>query len=294
MKGFCYISLVLVWLLVGCGGKETTLGRALIVVGPSNHAPGSHEVGAGGRLMEYCLENMQNAPSMDADVVYAWSEIPQPLDAYSTVVMIGDNFPGERLPDSDQAMADLATMMARGCGLISIHYATGLINEDMGLDGQHPLLTWMGGYFATRCDHHQSIARHYDATIESADTSHPIAHGWDTFTFRDEPYINNYFGPVNNQLLPGAFAIATSMLPPENPKREIVAWGIERPDTGRGAGITMPHFYKNWLNEDLRRFILNTIVWSAKGEVPPKGIQTTLPDLETFEPESVEFIPRKK
>ena len=131
-------------------------------------------------------------------------------------------------------------------------------------------------------------------TIESADTSHPIAHGWDTFTFRDEPYINNYFGPVNNQLLPGAFAIATSMLPPENPKREIVAWGIERPDTGRGAGITMPHFYKNWLNEDLRRFILNTIVWSAKGEVPPKGIQTTLPDLETFEPESVEFIPRKK
>ena len=56
----------------------------------------------------------------------------------------------------------------------------------------------------------------------------------------------------------------------------------------------MPHFYKNWLNEDLRRFILNSIVWTAKREVPEEGVQTTLPALETFEPESVEFVPKKK
>ncbi len=294
MKMGLYISLVLSLFLFGCGVKYDPPVRALIVVGPSNHAPGSHEVGAGGRLIEYCLENIENAPVMEADVIYAWSEIPQPLEAYSTVVMIGDNFPGERLPDADQAMKDLATMMARGCGLVSIHYGTGLLNEDMGMDGHHPLLTWMGGYFATRCDHHQSIARHYDATIEAADSSHPISHGWKTFTLREEPYINNYFGPVNNQMLPGAFSVATSMLPPENPKSEIIAWGIERPDTGRGVGITMPHFYKNWRHEDLRRFILNSIVWTAKGEVPTASIQSTLPDLETFDPESVEFVPKKK
>lgn len=295
--GWLRILLLFPWILFfqACSDPagEESATRVLVVVGPSTHAPGTHEVGAGGRLIAYCLENMENLPGFEADVVYAWSEVLQPLDTYASVVMIGDNFPGERLPDSDQAMADLTTLMARGCGIVSIHYGTGLKNEDMGLDGDHPLLHWMGGYFATRCDHHQSIARHYDATIEAADNAHPIARGWKTFTLREEPYINNYFGPDNNQLLPGAFAVAVSMLPPEDPKREIIAWGTERPDTGRGVGITMPHFYKNWLNEDLRRFILNSIVWTAKGEVPAEGIKTSLPELETFEPDSVEFVPKK-
>ena len=53
----------------------------------------------------------------------------------------------------------------------------------------------------------------------------------------------------------------------------------------------MPHFYKNWANEDLRRFILNGIVWTAKLEVPADGVQTTLPDLKEFQPRAVEYVP---
>lgn len=293
---FC-ISLMTCLFLSACSpdledNNEST--RILVVVGPSNHAPGTHEVAAGGRLIEYCLENMENVPGIEADVVYAWDGIPQPLDAYATVVMIGDNFPAEVFENSDQAMSDLAGMMARGCGLVSVHYGVGLQNEHMGTDGDHPLLHWMGGYFAAKCDHHQSIAKHYDATIEAGDSAHPISRGWNTFTLREEPYINIYFGPDDNQLLPNAFAVATSMLPPENPKREIIAWGIEREDTGRGVGVTLPHFYKNWLNEDLRRLVLNSIVWTGKIGVPDEGVLTPVPDLEFFEPESIEFVPKKR
>ena len=55
----------------------------------------------------------------------------------------------------------------------------------------------------------------------------------------------------------------------------------------------MPHFYRNWKNEALRRFILNGIVWTAKLDVPANGVQTTLPDLATFAPASVEPLPPK-
>ena len=82
------------------------------------------------------------------------------------------------------------------------------------------------------------------------------------------------------------------MLPPGAPKRETVAWGVEREDGGRGFGIVMPHFYKNWRDEDLRRFILNGIVWTAKLDVPSEGVQTGQPALEAFEPEAVEPAPR--
>jgi type 1 glutamine amidotransferase len=198
------------------------------------------------------------------------------------------------MPDSAAILTQLGAMMKRGCGIVCVHYATGLRAEDVGDDGAHPLLGWLGGYFATRCKHHQSIAKIYPAaTITPAAAGHPVSRGWKEFTLNDEPYINNYFGGEGNALLPGVTVLATSMLPPEVPKSERVAWCIERADGGRGFGIVMPHFYRNWKNEDLRRFILNGIVWTAKLDVPAGGVQTVLPDLATFAPASVEPLPPK-
>ena len=41
-----------------------------------------------------------------------------------------------------------------------------------------------------------------------------------------------------------------------------------------------------WRNDDLRRFIMNGIVWTGRLEVPASGVQTTPPDLATCKPES--------
>jgi hypothetical protein len=55
-------------------------------------------------------------------------------------------------------------MMARGCGIVCVHYATGLLGEDVSAEGDHPLLQWLGGYFANRsCPHHESFARIFPA-----------------------------------------------------------------------------------------------------------------------------------
>lgn len=264
--------------------------RVLIVVGPSRHPPGSHEVAAGGRVMKYCVENMLNVPEIRADVVTEWPQDKALRASAATVVFIGDTFPPNRFPNSKQNLADLAEMMQRGCGIVCVHYATGLLGKDVQENGEHPLLHWMGGYFANRsCPHHTSIAKIYPAaTIVPVASKHPISRGWKEFTLHDEPYINNYFGDDGNQLAPNVTVLATSMLPPEKPEKETVSWCVERTDGGRGFGIVMPHFYKNWKDEDLRRFILNGIVWTAKMDVPKEGVQTTLPLLERFGPASVE------
>jgi hypothetical protein len=265
--------------------------QVLIVVGPSKHPPGSHEAAAGGRLMKHCIETMANVPGVKAAVVYAWPDKAL-RDSASTVVFIGDTFPVGRFPNAAQNLADLDAMMQRGCGIVCVHYATGLLGEDVTREGGHPLLGWLGGYFANRsCPHHESIAKIFTAaTIMPEATLHPIVRGWKEFTMHDEPYINNYFGTGGNKLAPNVTAIATSMLPPEAPKRETVAWCVERTDGGRGFGIVMPHFYRNWMNEDLRRCILNGIVWTAKLEVPVGGVKTSLPDLTGFQPVSVDYV----
>lgn len=272
--------------------------RILIVVGPSTHPPGTHEVAAGGRLMAQALQNAANLAGLQPEVRTDWPQDAAIRNRASTVVFIGDIFPPQRLPDSPLVLSQVGEMMARGCGMACVHYATGLRAVDAGPDGRHPLLGWLGGYFATKCTHHQSVAKVFPmVTITPAAPGHPVLRGWKEFSLPEEPYYNNYFGPEGNRLASNVTAFATSQLPPEAPKREVVAWGVERADTGRGFGIVMPHFYKNWANDDLRRFILNGIVWTAKREVPAGGVQSPKPDLRAFGAESIEptvRAPKKK
>jgi type 1 glutamine amidotransferase len=252
-------------------------------------------VAAGGRLMQWALENMGNVSGVKADVVYEWPKERRVFETASTIVFIGDTFPPQRMPDRAANLRDVGEMMTRGMGIVCVHFATGLRAEDVEPDGAHPLLGWLGGYFATRTPHHQSVAKIFQSvTVSPAAKEHPVSRGWREFTVDDEPYFNNYFGPGGNRLAANVTAFATAMLPPEAPKREVVAWGTQRTDGGRGFGIVMPHFYKNWANEDLRKFILNGIVWTGKLEVPAGGVRTPTPDLAKFGPESVEPRPRNQ
>jgi hypothetical protein len=289
-------------LVLTCVGLAAEPARVLVVVGPSKHPAGTHEVMAGAKVLKHCLETMSNAPAAKVDLVEGWPKDAAVRDAASTVVFTGDTFPPNRLPDPEKNLAELDAMMKRGCGIVCVHYATGLLGEDVKPDGDHPLLRWMGGYFANRsCAHHESIARIFEAaTITPAAPGHQVSSGWKEFTLRDEPYCKNFFGAPGNKLggegnkaAGNVTILATSMLPPDAPKSEPVAWCVERADGGRGFGIVMPHFYRNWRLEDLRRFILNGVMWTAKEEVPKEGVQTTLPDLAVFGPAAVEPAPPK-
>lgn len=265
--------------------RAADAARVLVVVGASKHPPGTHEVEAGGRLLKHCLDAVEG---LKADVVTAWPADGEKAFAdVASVAFIGDLFPPEVMSNRNVVMGHLGAMTKRGCGIVCLHYATGLEAKHVAADGDHPLLHWTGGYFATRCEHHKSVARVFkEATVEPAKSEHPVSRGWKTFTLHDEPYINNFFGkdgPAKN-----VTALATAQLPPEKPNRETVAWAAERADGGRGAAVVMPHFYRNWALDDLRTLILNAIVWTAKRDVPKDGVRVSVPDLNTFKPAAVE------
>jgi type 1 glutamine amidotransferase len=266
--------------------------RVAVLVGPSNHPPGTHEVAAGGRLLAWALENMSNVPDVKANVYYEWPG-ENVLAEAAALVFIGDVFPLQRWPGREENLAALGRLAAKGKGIVCLHYATGLQKNDVGPNGEHPLLGWLGGYFATGgTTHHRGVARVMQNVTIEPNGEHEVARGWKPFTVDDEPYYGNYFGPEGNRPANGVTIFATSMLPPETPQREAVAWGIERADGGRGFGFVMPHFYANWAQDDMRRFILNGVVWVAKREVPAGGVVTPKPDLAAFAPASVEPAPK--
>ncbi len=269
-----------------CSAEDARPSKVLIVVGPSGHPPGTHEVAAGARLIAYCLEHTARM-KFDVKVVFAWPQDQKLLRDISTVVFSGDGFPLAKMKNKKQNMQALAAMMDRGCGIVCYHYATGVQPNEISDKGFHPLVRWMGGCFSSRYKQHPGVARIFkNATITPKAKEHPIMRGVGPFTVHDEPYYNNYFGP--NGMAANVTALATSMLPPDAPKEEVVAWAVQRTDGGRGMGIVVPHFFKNWQIDDLRKVVLNGIVWTAHQPVPEQGVQVTLPALETFKPDAVE------
>jgi len=79
---------------------------------------------------------------------------------------------------------------------------------------------------------------------------------------------------------------------------EHVAWVCDRPDGGRGFGLTGGHTHWNWGHDQLRKVVLNAIVWIAKAEVPPGGVPSKTPTvddlLENQEPaKPANFDPEK-
>ncbi|TVS09778.1 MAG: hypothetical protein EA424_26435 [Planctomycetaceae bacterium] len=253
----------------------------LVVVGPSEHPPGTHEVAATGRLIKHLLQESKRIDPPAVSVVSQWPDDAALLDAVTSVVFLGDFFPPTRMENKSRILQQLDEMTQRGCGIVCVHFATGLAKHDVTPEGHHPLLDWTGGYFATRCEHHQSVAKIFESTIEPAERPHAVLAGWKSFRIHDEPYYEMYFGPkeTHNRLIP----FATAMIPPEAPRQQLVAWGIERPDGGRGAAIVLPHFIRNWLDPNMRTLILNLIVWSAKIDVPSEGVDSQLDDLQSFQ-----------
>ena len=68
-------------------------------------------------------------------------------------------------------------------------------------------------------------------------------------------------------------------------RAETLMWVVERPDGGRGFGLTGGHFHANWANDSFRRVVLNALVWVSGAEVPPACVASsvTAADLEDLD-----------
>lgn len=269
----------------GAGEADTIL----LFAGPEKHAPGTHEIAAGARLLQHCIDQAAGSPGVRTRISSEWRRDPDTLRQVRAVVFLGDQFPPTQLPGTEDMLTDLAGMVRRGCGIVCLHYATSVHREFASPAVQAALLDWVGGFGLFRAEppESSSVARILEVTVTPVPADHAVLRGVGAFTVFDEPYFQLRFlpevGPVGFQPL------ATAMLPPEAPEVHPVAWCRVGKDGHRGFGMVLPHFYVNWKEENLRRLILNGIFWAARCDIPKAGIETVLPSLETFAPKAVLF-----
>jgi hypothetical protein len=273
--------------------------KIVFLAGGPSHKFGAHDAKAGSYLL---AKRINEVPGFEAVVCYVpdrdkdWPDA-KVFEGASAIISFCDGADKHILIPH---MKQIDELNDRGVGIGSIHFS---IEIPKGEGGDH-WLKWFGGYYETFF----SINPKFHAEFPMI-PKHPVTSGVRPFATEDEWYYNMRFRPNMEGITP----ILTT-IPPDstrtiaendahrgNPivKAEVgknhpehVMWVTEYKNGSRGFAVTGAHFHVNWAQDDFRKLILNSIIWTAKGEVPASGIESKRPDVEELMQNNDEEIPK--
>lgn len=243
------------------------------MAGTPSHGKGEHEFNAGVQLMHQALASQPNV--LSAYYLNGWPKDPTAFDN-ADAILFYMNGGGAHAAIQDDHLKILDGLAGKGVGIACAHYGVEVPKEKGGAE----FLRWIGGYFETD----YSVNPTWEANFTQL-PEHPITRGVKPFKIRDEWYYNMRFAkeavPILTAVPPdstrqGADSThgGNAFVRNNKGRPEHLAWSIERPDGGRGFGFTGGHYQKNWGNENFRKLFLNALLWVAKAEVPPNGVES--------------------
>ena len=263
--------LTAVWLTNGAGADDAGRHQAPTTIvffgGCKTHAPGAHEHLRDAQLLKRCLDTAPGLPRIETRIYLdTWPENPGELDDAATIVLTWEGWNlhlvNVRQPARLQA---LDRLQKRGVGFVCFHAATAV---EKSVESYY--LDWIGGNKSPDYSLHP-LARGVDVSL--ADPEHAICRGVRPMKFAEEEfYCKILFRPGDQRVQP----ILTALLPPERPEKQIIGWAVQRVDGGRAFACTGPHYHASFQDEHLRRLALNAILWTAKLEVPSRGVQSSV------------------
>ncbi len=230
--------------------------RVLLLAGKGSHGYGAHEHQAGIRVLAKCLEGVPGLEISSHYVDGDWPQGPELIAGADGIVMFMDMASHWQQADP-QRQAALEDLMARGGGVLALHWAVGG-KEDKYIPFH---LRLVGG-----C-HGGSDRKYTHAEVElkRAKAKHPILCGIENFRIDDEFYYQLKWAQ-QGQITP----LLTATI--EGSPNQAAAWAFERPDGGRSFGFVCLHFHKNWGLLECRRLVAQAVLWSVKLPVPKQGL----------------------
>ncbi len=234
-------------------GSKAPTKRVVLIGHQPDHPPGTHLYLPECELLAKCLRQTAGVEAVVSD---GWPSDPQVLEGVNAIVLYSS--PGAEIllggPQHDQ----FESLMKRGVGLVALHWATGLKdqnNEELG----RRYMDYLGGLFSFAF----SGLDISESKVEQIAPDHPTCCGWKGFSLLDEYYLNLKFLPEAKPVL----QVSVKGQP------QTVAWCYERPaaEGGRSYGNTLGHFHELFEREEFRRMLVNGILWAMHIEIPADG-----------------------
>ncbi len=268
--------------------------KLVFIAGKPSHPPGMHEFRAGTMLLEQCLKSVPNLVVDRHEM--GWVKDEATFADADAVVIYADGGKGHPAVQGNH-LETLKALMAKGVGFGCMHYGVEVVADLGGKEFQD----WIGGHYENSFSCNPIWDANYTKLPE-----HAITRGVQPFTTKDEWYFNMRFRPIFKDGIEPAVDKGATFAPiltatpsdatrdgpyvyPKGPYPHIQAekgqpettmWAVERADGGRGFGFTGGHFHDNWGNDNVRKAVLNALVWVTKAEVPASGVESKVTEDE--------------
>ncbi len=265
--------------------------RIVLIAGKPSHPAGEHEFRAGSLLLQKALSGVSGVtvdvytngwPSKTVDGAVVDDNAA--LDGADAVLIYADGGAGHPAIQRDH-MKVIDALAAKGVGLGFAHYG---VEVPAGAPGE-AMQRWNAGYYETNFSVNPMWTPTFDAL-----PNHPVTRGVRPFGNRDEWYFNMRWTadaaakaritPIltskpSDDVRKGPYVFPAGPYPhiiADSGKVETMMWVYERPDGGRSFGFTGGHTHTNWGDVNQRKVVLNALLWIAKVEVPPRGVEDAI------------------
>ncbi|WP_161604263.1 ThuA domain-containing protein [Roseiconus nitratireducens] len=227
--------------------------KVLFIGKQPDHPYGSHMYLHTGGVLAEALKN----EGLETVVSDQWPEQASLLEDVDAIVVYTSPA-AELLLDGPHREA-FDSMMQQGVGLVTLHWASSIFQQDLDRLGPR-WLNYLGGTWVSNVGLHTG-----DAELRQLQQTHPICRGWTSYELHDEYYLN----PTIDAAQP-LLEVSVQGQP------VTVAWTHQRADGGRSFATTLGHFYRNFQREPFRKMVVNGILWAADVEVPANGADVRL------------------
>ena len=249
---------------------DSKLTKIVLIAGSNVYKPGEHEYVAGCAVL---ADLLKQTPGVAPVLALDWPKKPETLAGAKAVVMLFDGGDKHGLLTGDR-MAQVQKLADDGAGLVHLHQLIDYPKElgDRARD-------WMGGAF----EKGHSQRAHWVSEF-SRFAEHPVSRGVTPFKIDDGWLYKLKFVSKMQGVTPLLRTVSPKAANQELNDDTIVAWLYERANGGRSFTFTGTHLHNSLAEEGYRRFLINSILWTAKIEVPKDGasVRLTAEELGTY------------
>jgi type 1 glutamine amidotransferase len=224
----------------------------LVGQGPDGHPPTTHEYMDGLKALQTILKPVKE---IDITLVKAdgkWENGPELIERSDGIVLFVSEG-AKWMRQDEKRLAALKAAAKRGAGLCCLHWGMGCKEAEHIED----FVSLFGGCHGGPDRKYQIV----ETELTPAE-KHAVTTGLSPFKIKDEFYYKLKLGKSVKPLL-------TAKIDGES---EMVAWSLDRPDSGRSFGFSGLHFHANWKQPEYRRLVGQGVLWTLKLPVPEKGL----------------------
>ncbi len=243
-------------LLVGQVADAESPTKILFIGKEPDHPYGSHMYMHVGRVLAQCAEL---TPGVETVVSNGWPEEAAATEGVKAIVVYSN--PGAEFLLDSPHREDFERLMASGVGLVTIHWASSIREQNLDRLGR----AWLGHVGGTWVSN-VGLSKG-ESLLTQLIPDHPICRGWEEYVIDDEYYLNPTIGKAKPLL---------RVVDPKDGKDVFVGWVYERPDGGRTFSTTLGHPYGNFQRKPFRRMLVNATLWAAGEDVPRQGANVEL------------------